>query len=309
LELYCKEFFMELCSIITEDIDQIYVRGRYGEFDVIMARADCFVNATKLCAIGRKQFKHWLENVSSKRLIEEVRLVLKSEDEMNISNPEVMRMITGGNNIEVRGTYVHPLLVPQIACWVSAKFAIAASLIVNNALIQRHKCRAAKFEAINKDLTNKISNLEDALKQVVSLRDPFSRAALPGDEVAGIGCLYFITYQDAKHFKIGYTACIRERLQQLQVGCPFTLYAYATFLSVDPREAETAAHVEFAARLERGEWYRLSSTDVDEYVAHLHACDSSTRDAGPTSPIQDAGLISPIPLTNEDIETLIEEYS
>ena len=33
---------------------------------------------------------------------------------------------------ELKGTYVHKLLIPHILCWVSAKFAIKCSKIIND---------------------------------------------------------------------------------------------------------------------------------------------------------------------------------
>lgn len=54
----------------------------------------------------------------------------------------------------MRGTYVHPLLIPHIASWISSAFAIKVSIIVNNFIVNEYK------EKIN-NLEEKISDLEE----------------------------------------------------------------------------------------------------------------------------------------------------
>jgi hypothetical protein len=56
------------------------------------------------------------------------------EDTINLSlenNKKISFLVTGGQNRILTGTYVHPDLIPHIACWVSTKFAIKVSKIIN----------------------------------------------------------------------------------------------------------------------------------------------------------------------------------
>jgi hypothetical protein len=126
-----------LSDIIFEQIDEVYARGRYGEFEVTLVKKNSYINATKLSTQGGKQFKHWLENSSSKRLIEAVAHEIATAG--NPADGHATFLVTGGTNTDVRGTYVHPLLVPHIACWISTTFAIKVSKLVNEAMAREFR--------------------------------------------------------------------------------------------------------------------------------------------------------------------------
>lgn len=133
----------DLSEIVFESLNDSYARGRYGPFAVILRRADNYVNATKLAALGEKRFDHWLANKGSKELIAAVAARLAAPP----GNPgdalgrqaAPTATVTGGATPEVRGTYVHPLLVPHIASWVSTEFAIKASEILNAAMVREYR--------------------------------------------------------------------------------------------------------------------------------------------------------------------------
>ena len=67
---------MSLSEIIFEHIDDKYVYGKYGEFQVIIMKENKYINATKLCGEHNKRFDHWLENKNNKNLIDEVEKTL-----------------------------------------------------------------------------------------------------------------------------------------------------------------------------------------------------------------------------------------
>lgn len=105
-----------------EPINEKYSTAKYGDFTVIIDITNGYINATKLCAVGGKQMKNWLQNNGSKELIKEFE---------NVDNPtKILIMNMSGSN-ETRGTYVHPDLIPHIASWVSTKFACKVSKIIN----------------------------------------------------------------------------------------------------------------------------------------------------------------------------------
>lgn len=106
-----------------EPINEKYSTAKYGDFTVIIDITNGYINATKLCAVGGKQMKNWIRNNGSKELIKEFETV---------DNPtKILITVTGGQNPEIRGTYVHPDLIPHIASWVSTKFACKVSKIIN----------------------------------------------------------------------------------------------------------------------------------------------------------------------------------
>ena len=58
-----------LSGICFKQIKDNFWLGQYGDFQVIMMEDCSYVNASKLCKDGGKEFKHWHENAVSKRLI------------------------------------------------------------------------------------------------------------------------------------------------------------------------------------------------------------------------------------------------
>ena len=117
-----------LCIIRIND-DFSY--GNYGVFQVIIKNDNGFMNATKLCKDGGKEFRNWKANANAKELISAV------SSSARIPADGILQTITGGKNVVIRGTYVHPDLIPHIASWVSPEFAIKVSKIVNEYFIKK----------------------------------------------------------------------------------------------------------------------------------------------------------------------------
>ena len=114
----CKE-------IVFEKINDDYGYGKYGEFEVIIDLKTGYINATKLCKYGGKRFRDWLKNSESKNLVQEFTNCL------GIPKEKLLQTRTGVPN-NLRGTYVHPDLIPHIASWVSPRFCIMISRIIND---------------------------------------------------------------------------------------------------------------------------------------------------------------------------------
>jgi hypothetical protein len=86
-----------------------------------------YTNATKMCKDDNKRFDLWLENKSSKEMISYVDEEARSP---GIPGDSSIIIVKDGPN-DLRGTYVHQLLLPHILSWLSPKFAIRVSKIVN----------------------------------------------------------------------------------------------------------------------------------------------------------------------------------
>ena len=95
-------------SLIIEGINERFSWALYGDFRVIMMNSNGYINATKLCQLGGKEFKHWNETKQASELIEEVKKY--------INNPIIL--IKNNNKQKVWGTYVHPELLKHIFYWV-----------------------------------------------------------------------------------------------------------------------------------------------------------------------------------------------
>src|ERR1700722_4067008 len=141
-----------ISDLAFEQISGKYYYAAYGPFRVIMDKSNGYINATKMCQSGGKDYFDWSRLKGSHQLIAAVENKLALEiTQQTISNPSTTLLdakphicglasppcifIQTTNNTEVdkliRGTYCHPLLIPHIGSWISADFALKVSEVVN----------------------------------------------------------------------------------------------------------------------------------------------------------------------------------
>jgi hypothetical protein len=158
----------KLNQIIFDHIDDKYAYGMYGKFKVLIMKKNTYINATKLCKEFNKSLKNWSQNKNNKELIDEV------DNEIPVagipatgSNPSII-LVNGGNNPNICGTYVHQLLIPHIASWISPQFGIQVSKIVNNFITDEYITRIKNAERVLALKDNKIITLEQKLDTIIS---------------------------------------------------------------------------------------------------------------------------------------------
>jgi len=155
-----------ITKIIFEDVkeNKEYGYGKYGEFQVIIMKENGYINASKLCEIGNKQYKNWVRNDSSQELIETAKRMIyeKTGEETEVT----IKMIN--LSIKLRGTYAHPDLIVHIASWVSSEFAMKVSGIVNNYI-------ASKYEGKIMQKENAIIELNLIFAQIRKQNDKLSQ--------------------------------------------------------------------------------------------------------------------------------------
>src|SRR5277367_3203182 len=121
----------KITDIAFETICDGYAWGRYGAFKVILRMRDGYINATKLCAFAstkngtKKEFYRWQGQIAAQELIEEVSAA------HHIRGADMISVLLTGDPHVIRGTYVHPDLIPAIAGWACPKFAYRIVQIVN----------------------------------------------------------------------------------------------------------------------------------------------------------------------------------
>src|SRR3981189_1875878 len=91
---------IKLADIAYEQIVDIFWYGSYGVFRVVIMKDCGFINATRLCADGGKELKLWTRNASSSDLLQ---------------------------CLATKLGYYHPHIIPHIASWVSAEYALHVS--------------------------------------------------------------------------------------------------------------------------------------------------------------------------------------
>ena len=141
---------MDVTKLAYEPINEKYSKAKYLGIECIMDMTNGYINATKFCASAGdgKTFNQYLKTDRCKNLIEFLENHLVINDQMKIT-------VTGGQNIDLRGTYVHPDLLLDLSSWLSPSAYYKASQIVKNFLVRERedqirlltndKCRLEKM--------------------------------------------------------------------------------------------------------------------------------------------------------------------
>jgi len=132
-----------LSDICFEQIQNNYWFGAYGAFKLVLMKDCGWVNATKLCNDGGKLFKNWIRLDNTKELI-------KAVQNENGYQSEVIKYVQTENIQEkdrnISGTYCHPYLIPHLATWISAEFALKVSKIINTYMVREYQEKIAITE-------------------------------------------------------------------------------------------------------------------------------------------------------------------
>uniref|UniRef100_A0AAT9UP03 KilA N domain protein n=1 Tax=Condorpox virus TaxID=3049970 RepID=A0AAT9UP03_9POXV len=151
---------MDFSNLVTREIDERFCYIKYDEFDLIMMKENGFINATKLCKIGNREFRKWIRLNGSKELIrkvEEMNQISKSAPAR--SGRGIIIEVNGANQYtkyDIAGSYVHQDLIPHISSWISPLFAVKVSKIINCYV-------SGKYEFKLKEKENKIDELMELL--------------------------------------------------------------------------------------------------------------------------------------------------
>jgi hypothetical protein len=135
-------------DLVFENINDKYAWGNYGEFKVMIMKENGYINVTKLCKSGGKEFKSWRRLEMANNFLNEVSSVVQ------ICTTDLLIAVKGGDkNLQmVTGTYSHPSIVNYIASWVSASFAVKTGFIVAAYFSREEKERCTRLEIEKTDL-------------------------------------------------------------------------------------------------------------------------------------------------------------
>ncbi|UOX38637.1 KilA N domain protein [Finch poxvirus] len=153
---------MDFSNLVTREIDERFCYIKYDQFNLIMMKENNYINATKLCKLGGKEFKKWVRLEGSKELIKTVEeannywKIKSSDSDLNRMILEVKNEYNIECQYEVAGYYVHPDLLPHICSWISP-FAIKVSKIINCYMSGQYefKLKEKEREIKEKETTNK----------------------------------------------------------------------------------------------------------------------------------------------------------
>ena len=155
--------------VAFQDVNEEYAWVNYGQFKLLMMKRNGYVNVTKMCEnYSNKRFRDWKCNKKSIELIDFLNSINRLAD---IPANLLITVMTGENDL--RGTYAHPDLVLDIACWLSGEFYLKASKIVREyfnkqereKLEELHRNEINKLEGEKTKLETKFDRLEEEFKK------------------------------------------------------------------------------------------------------------------------------------------------
>ena len=153
-----------------KDINDEYAWAKLSDFKVIMMMSNGYINATDFCKKVGKEFKNWKANAYSKELILEV------ASSVGLSTlPEklmIRNMTSSMDKMYLRGTYVHPKLMINIAMWSSAKYGSLVSDIVidfhaREAIEEKDRLLQKKEDKIDR-LSRKVDKQSEEIHELLS---------------------------------------------------------------------------------------------------------------------------------------------
>jgi hypothetical protein len=149
--------------VAFQDVNEEYAWVNYGDFKLIMMKKNGYVNVTKMCEEGGKEFRMWKRNSRSHELI---KLLTNISSVHNYTDEnDLLIVVSGGNQHEtyLRGTYAHPDLVLDIACWLSGEFYLKVSRIVREYF---NKQERERIEELHKKDIDKLENEKSELQKI-----------------------------------------------------------------------------------------------------------------------------------------------
>ncbi|ARF02730.1 SWPV1-145 [Shearwaterpox virus] len=162
---------MDFSDLVTREIDERFCYIKYDIFELIMMKENNYINATKLCKLGGKEFYNWRKLEGSRELVKKVEEInnfwkVKPAPSDQKGLDIIITIESEGRNgkkYEVAGSYVHPDLIPHIASWISPSFAIKVSKIINCYFSGKYEFKLKEREEEIRKRENKIDELMELL--------------------------------------------------------------------------------------------------------------------------------------------------
>jgi hypothetical protein len=127
----------DITKLAYQNINFKYSKAKYLDIECIMDNTTGYINATKFCSSvsdQTKRFDNYIANARYKNLFK----YLNESPEYSGGSISILIKDNTSSN-ELRGTYVHHILLLDIASWISPEAYFKASRIVNNFLVRERE--------------------------------------------------------------------------------------------------------------------------------------------------------------------------
>lgn len=115
----------------TTTISQNYTIN-IGGVDIMWRQSDGYIDATTLCALGRKRFETWRRRVYSREYLDAL------SDDLNIPANELIKRESGT-------VWAHPMVIFNILRWISIQFDVYISGFIHHVLRQEYLDRQMRM--------------------------------------------------------------------------------------------------------------------------------------------------------------------
>lgn len=154
-------------------INDDYHYGVLGTFQIIIRTKDDFINITKLCTQGGKDFSNWKKSEGAKRTLGYYDKTYMGDcpSKPKGSHPQEYKCLDITNSKDLagipidqvnilRGTYLHIDVAIHVAQWISNEFAFKVSSIVREYYRVSLKLANEELTQKNMDLTKQLCQME-----------------------------------------------------------------------------------------------------------------------------------------------------
>ncbi|MGL5961591.1 MAG: KilA-N domain-containing protein [Cetobacterium sp.] len=148
-------------ALALNDICYRQIKGYaiFGEFQLVVDKSTGCFNATKLCNIGGKLFRHWKALDRTKKIIEYFENRRRPKLEAGLYE------ITGDNKDSIQkqitGQYVQKKLILDIASWISVEFYDKCNNVIINYFVNQHQ------NMTTNERQSEIDELEQRMKRLL----------------------------------------------------------------------------------------------------------------------------------------------
>nr|WCB86988.1 CPPV177 N1R/p28-like protein [Cooks petrelpox virus] len=153
---------MDLSVTVTDHIDDRFSWVRYDDFEIIIMKENGYVNATKLCILGNKRLRDWLNMETTKELIREAEYLNRNWKVKSFYTDikgVVLDIESEEHVYEVSGCYIHQDLVSHVTSWISPLFSLKVSKIMNYYIMSKYERELKEKEDINKEFLKLLKDL------------------------------------------------------------------------------------------------------------------------------------------------------
>ena len=100
----------------------------------------------------------------------------------------------------------------------------------------------------------------------------------PSVKISKLPMVYVVATQDFEYIKIGKTKSMKQRLGNLQSGCPFFLFLWCAIRSPKTNEIEKELHSMMSHCRVRGEWFSPKDEDLDKIFDYCNLTNKKMRE-------------------------------